>query len=612
MHAFWYFIRQMLRQRARVAIILLFASLSAGGIGASLVGLGPLLKMVLDKDEGKSLVSIAHEFNAGDHWIEVPQWLIDQLPEDRFDGVVFIIASLLLATTISSICNFMHLYLSGSLSISMTAKIRQKAFRTVINLPLMTVVSRGPTEFVARIVRDTVELQRGFIALTSKAVSHVAKGAAALGAAFVFDWRLTAGACVAGPLLAIVLRKIGKKVRRGTRGSLKAQEGLLRISTESLQGLRSVKANTGERAASRQFRKVNKEVVRQELKVRTARAMSSPAVEGLVILATGLLVIIAAGLIIEGSMSLPSFVLTIGALTVAGTSFRPLAGLVTEMQAAAAPAERLLDIIHEKPEQPGEAKLPALARHAKSIEFENVSLTYPGAEQQTLRDVTLRIPWGERVAIVGPNGAGKTTLASLVPRLVVQDAGIVKIDGVDIARVSLRSLRRQIGLVAQETVLFRGSIADNIAYGMGRRVSREQIVDAAKRAHADEFIRRLAGVPGGYDADIAEQGASLSGGQRQRLAIARAILRDPSILILDEATSQIDAESEAHIAAALEDFCRGRTAIIIAHRLATVVNADRIVVMEAGRIVDQGTHAALLNRCELYRRLTHTQLIATG
>jgi len=609
MHAFWYFIRQMLRQRSRVAVILLFATLSAGGIGASFVGLGPLLNMVLDKDEGKSLVSLATEFNAQDKWIKVPDFVVNVLPEDRFDGVVFIIAGLLIATTIASICNFMHLYLSGALSISMTAKIRQQAFRTVVNLPLMTVVSRGPSEFVARIVRDTVELQRGFIALTSKSVSHVAKGAAALAAAFIFDWGLTLGACVAGPLLALVLRKIGKKVRRGTRGSLKAQEGLLRVSTEALQGLRSVKANTGERAASRQFRTINREVMLHELKVRTGRAMSTPAVEGLVLIAVGALAIIAAGLIIDGSLSLPRFVLTIGALTVAGASFRPLAGLVTEMQAAAAPAERLLEILGEPPEQPGRAKLPALARHTKSIEFDGVSLTYAGAEQQTLIDISLTIPFGERVAIVGPNGAGKTTLVSLVPRLVVQNEGKVLIDGTDIAGVSLRSLRRQIGLVAQETVLFRGSIADNIGYGMGASVSREQIIDAAVRARADEFIRRI---PGGYDADLAEQGASLSGGQRQRLAIARAILRNPTILILDEATSQIDAESEAQIGAALEAFSRGRTAIIIAHRLATVVNADRIVVMEGGRIADQGTHNELLNRCELYRRLTHTQLIPSA
>jgi len=608
MHAFWQFIKQMLRHRTRVIWILIFASLSAGGVGASLVGLGPLLKIMLDEEAGNSLAGMASDYNANEPMVQVPEWVIAQLPVDRFEGVVFIIVGLVLITLISSFFDFMHMYLSGSLSVMMTARIRQQAFRTVVNLPLLTVVSRGPTEFVARIVRDTVELQRGFIALTSKAMSHVFKGSAALVAAFFIEWRLALGACVAGPLLGLVLRKIGKRVRRGTRGSLKAQEGLLRVSTESLQGLRSVKANTGERAAARSFRRINKEVVKQELAVRTARAASSPAVEGLVILAVGAIAIVAAKLILSGAMPLPSFVLAIGALAVAGTSFRPLSGLMTEVQAAAAPAERLYDIISETPEQPGRARLPGLARHARSIEFDEVSLTYPGADQPSLHRVSLTIPFGERVAIVGPNGAGKTTLASLVPRLIVPDEGVVRIDGTDIAAVNLRSLRRQIGLVAQETMLFRGTIAENISYGMPG-VSREQIIDAAKRARADEFIRRI---PGGYDADIAEQGASLSGGQRQRIAIARAILRNPTILILDEATSQIDAESESQIAAALEAFSKGRTAIIIAHRLATVVGADRIIVMEGGAIADQGTHAQLLSRCELYRRLTHTQLIASA
>jgi ATP-binding cassette, subfamily B, bacterial MsbA len=182
----------------------------------------------------------------------------------------------------------------------------------------------------------------------------------------------------------------------------------------------------------------------------------------------------------------------------------------------------------------------------------------------------------------------------------------VSIDGVDIESVNLRSLRKQIGVVTQETILFRGTVAANIAYGQDR-ATREQIIDAARRAHADEFIRRI---PGEYDADILEQGASLSGGQRQRLAIARAILRDPTILILDEATSQIDAESEHHINEALKEFCQDRTALLIAHRLSTVLNADRIVVMDAGKIVDQGRHDQLLERCELYRRLNRTQLVA--
>jgi ABC-type multidrug transport system fused ATPase/permease subunit len=235
-----------------------------------------------------------------------------------------------------------------------------------------------------------------------------------------------------------------------------------------------------------------------------------------------------------------------------------------------------------------------------------VCFTYPGAEDRALDGVDLQIAHGNRIAVVGPNGCGKTTLLSMVPRLLSPDRGTVSIDGLDLASVSLRSVRRQIAVVTQEIVLFRGSIAENIAFG-SEKAGRKRIVEAARRAHADEFISRI---PGGYDADVTEQGNSLSGGQRQRIAIARAMLRDPSILILDEATSQIDAESEAHISAAIAEFCQGRTILLIAHRLATVLDADRIVVMDGGRIIDQGRHEELLGRCALYRRLSETQLIS--
>ena len=236
-----------------------------------------------------------------------------------------------------------------------------------------------------------------------------------------------------------------------------------------------------------------------------------------------MLAIIAASQIINGTLDFDRFLLGIATIAIAGASFRPLAGLVNEIQAASAPASRLLDMLGEQPEVAKGLEAPVLARHCQSIQFSDISLTYPGADRCALEEVSVNIKFGQRVAIVGPNGSGKTTLVSLLPRLILPGSGAICIDGTDISGVDLKSLRLQIGVVTQETVLFRGTVAENISFGR-EGTTRDEIIEAAQRAHADEFVNQL---PGGYDADLAEQGASLSGGQRQRLAIARAILRDP-------------------------------------------------------------------------------------
>ena len=604
MSSFWHFAKIMLRRRAAVAWAIVFAAISAGGLGAGILSLGPMLSSILD--EGETLLAKALAYNQTDPFLAIPHWIISKLPDDRFDGVVLIIGFIAILTIVGGIANFMHQFISQTLATKTIAKVRQDMYSHVINMPLGIVIQRGPSEFVARMIRDAAELQRGLIALVSKSVTQILKGISAFAVALYFNWSLTLTAVIAAPLLILVMRKLGKRIRRGTRGSLEAQEGLLRVATETISGLRAVKANTGEQQATTWFKRINEKVVIQELRIRTARALTAPLTESLSVFVVGGLAIVAAKLIIDGEMPFENFIISLGSLAVAGASFRPLAGLINEMQAASAPAKRILEIIETRREAPETDNLPKLARHRKSIKFEHVTLKYPGTDSPAIKDISLEISHGERIAIVGPNGSGKTTLVSLIPRLVVSDQGSVFIDSVDTADVSLSSLRQQIGFVTQDTVLFGGSIAENIAFGAGE-VSREQIVDAAKRAHAEQFILEL---PGGFDANIAEQGASLSGGQRQRLAIARAILRDPSILILDEATSQIDAESEAHIGQALKEFCQGRTSIVVAHRLATVISADRIVVMQAGQIIDQGTHDELLGRCELYQRLTQTQLIS--
>ncbi len=615
MGEFLLFSRRMIRDWALLSVAFLFAVISALGMGVGLLSLVPAVKLILvpDPEHGESLPEIARYFNAAQReWmgipIEVPEWIIEAAPESRLDGVIAIVGFIAVLTVIGAFFNFMHQYVSITVATRTVANARMEIFRTAMFMPLVRVTTRGASEFIARVIRDSAAVQKGLVALMSKTVAHATQGLVLFAVAILVGKSLTLGALILLPLLAIILRKLGKRIRRGTQGSLRRQEDLLRIATEAIQGLRSVKANTAEGQAIAQFDVVNREAVRQELRARLARALSGPLIETIAIFTVGALVIFAAREIIEDRLDADSFLISLGALGLAGSKFKMIASLVNEIQAASAPARRLLDVLDEPFEEDTRTARPALPRHQRACGWVWFSLTSPGARAPAVRDIDLEIRHGQRVAIVGPNGCGKTTLLSMVPRLLVPDKGRVLIDDVDLATVSLASLRGQMAVVAQETVLFRGSIADNISFGTGH-ATRAQIEGAARRAHAHRFISEI---PGGYDATIAEQGNSLSGGQRQRIAIARAILRDPSVLILDEATSQIDAESEAHITAAINEFGRGRTVLLIAHRLATVIDADRIVVMDAGAIVDQGRHEELLGRCPLYRRLSQTQLISAA
>ena len=605
MSDFLRFFREHLAHKALLVWALVFAFAAASGLGAGLLVMIAIFKLIVDQEnEGRGLVAWAESFNGGDHMLTIPVWVIDQLPTDRFEGVVLTFVVLGILTVLGATCNFLHQYFSLTLAAKTIARVRQTAYDRVLHMPLGVVTLNGPSQFIARIIRDSAELQRGIIALTGKAVANVTKGAAAFAFALFTGGKLTLAALLIVPIVMIVLRKLGKRIRRGMRGALQGQEELLRIATESVQGLRAVKANTGETAALAEFARHNENVVRQELRARTAKALSSPLLESIAIFAFGGLAMYAAKEIIDERITFDSFIVAMVALGIAGSSLKPLAGIVNELQAASAPARRLAEILSHPHEEPDEMTKPDLPRHRKSISFEEISLTYPNAPVPALDNVSLSVKHGQRVAIVGPNGSGKTTLLSLLPRLLTPCAGRVLIDGQDISQYNLKSLRTQIGVVTQETVLFRGTIEENIAYGM-TNPSHELIVDAAKHARAHGFITSL---PDAYESKVLELGASLSGGQRQRLAIARALLRDPTILILDEATSQIDAESEAQISEAIIDISENRTVILIAHRLATVIDADDIVVMDDGKIVDRGRHDELLERCELYRRLTHTQL----
>ena len=598
MSPFWHFAARMLKSKGQLAAAVACATVSAGGLGTGLVALAPVLDLLL-----RSGGTLGSWVRANAPW--VPEWVVERLPADPFDGVVALFVLLAGMTVVGAAANFGHQYLSLTLCTRVVAGIRHDIFKHVVNLPLGPVVARGPSELVSRVTRDSVALQGGLVALTGKALAQVTKGAAAFLAAVWLDWRITLIALVAVPALAIPLRKFGKRIRRGMRGSLQAQERLLRTASESMSGLRAVKAASAEGESIRRFDEANRDVLREELRVRFAQAMSSPLVETISILAVSGLALVAARQIIEGKLPFETFVLALGALAAAGGSLKPLAGLVNEIQGAAAPAERLQELLDIEREDAGDRRRPALARHARSIRFEGVSFRYPGASTDALQGITLSIAHGERVAVVGPNGSGKTTMLALLPRLFDPQAGRILVDGTDIREVSVRSLRTQVGVVTQDAVLVHGTVADNIRFGL--EAGMDDVRAAARRAHADRFIERL---PQGYETPVAEGGASLSGGQRQRISIARAVLRDPSILVMDEATSQVDAESEEQINAAIREFGAGRTTLVIAHRLSTVLAADRIVVMDGGRVVASGSHEDLMGACDVYARIARTQLVA--
>ncbi len=642
MKEFFRFAKGMLRYRTKLICALVFAMLGAGGLGAGLLGAQPVLSAILSPPDKKierkiaewsaeqsgalspsmvgsladrltsetsrarTLPQMATQLNTHINGA-IPQAWIDQLPTSPYAAVLWIVLGLACVTIVASLANFLHEYLSMTIVTQTVADIREQVFRHTIHLPMKTLLSSGPTAQVTRIINDCGELSGGMNNLLNKAVGLSFKATVSMAAAFVIDWRLASIAIPTVIVLGFIIRKLGTRIRRAARGGMQARGGVLQTAGEVVENLRVVKTSTAESRESARFHDANRAWVKQDMRMRTAKAVSSPLVEAITLFALGGLCLIAAKAILDGHLEADSFITTMAALGIAGGCLKPLTGLSNELQVASAAATRVREVLNTPQEDGYQADRPALARHHATLEFDRITYTYPRGHQPALHEISLSIRHGETVAFVGPNGSGKTTLLSLVPRLLEPDEGQGRllIDGVDISTVSLASLRGQIGVVTQDTVLFKGTVRSNLVYGVSS-ATEEQVREAARKARAEEFILSK---PKGYEGEIGERGSGLSGGQRQRIAIARAILRDPAILILDEATSMIDADSEAKIAAALDEFSQGRTCLIIAHRLSTVIHADRIVVMDHGRIVDVGTHDVLMGRCATYRLIAEHQLV---
>lgn len=514
-------------------------------------------------------------------------------------------AMLIGVALVLAIASASRFYLVTTVGERVVADIRAAVFGHLARLSPSFFDTAKTGEVISRLTADTTQIKSAVGVSVSIALRNLIMFVGALAMMVVTSPRLSLYAVAAIPILVLPLVAFGRDVRRRSRLAQDRLADASAYANENIQAVRTMQAFTAERTVTGRFVAAAEEAFTTARAANRARAILTAVVIFLVFSSVVAILWAGAQEVLAGTMSsgrLSQFVLY--AVFAAG-ALSELSQVWSDISQAAGAAERLVEILAVEPEVKAPARPLALPEPARGeVSFVAVRFAYPvRPDARVLDEVSFEVRRGEKIAIVGPSGAGKSTLFSLLLRFYDPAGGVVRFDGVPIAEVDPEALRRRIALVPQDVAIFAASVADNIRYGRPE-ADDAAVVEAARLAFADEFITRL---PGGYASQIGERGVTLSGGQRQRIAIARAILRDAPLLLLDEATSALDAESETMVQKALERLMEGRTTLVIAHRLATVLNCDRILVMDEGRIVEEGSHAELVARGGLYARLAELQ-----
>jgi len=513
---------------------------------------------------------------------------IDEDKQSKKEAVQIILILMIIATAIRCFARFWQDFLSIKVVNIAVNHIRRDMFAHMVNMPIKYFDAERPSDSVSRIIKDTEGTGHGIKVLLGKAIREPSKAIFTLVFAFLINWQIVLIFMCGAPFVGITISKFGKKIKKSTRHSLVSWSQMLGKLEETISGLRAVKVYNRQKTESSEYAQINDNLLRHQNKIAKVDSATGPILEVLGMLAGSAGLLFALNWVFTGELDEAQFFTLLILLGSSAESFRKSSNVWNTMQHSAAAAERIFNLldqeIEKEPDKPAE-----IGEIENSIEFKDVVFSYPSSSEPVLNGVNISVKAGCNIAIVGPNGSGKTTLLNLLPRFYDADSGKIMIDGINVRDISLKSLRDKIAVVSQKIITFNTTIAQNIAYGKSDATI-DEVISAAKHSYAHEFIVNL---PAGYDTVIGEDGVGLSGGQLQRIVIARAILKNPQILIFDEAMSQVDADSEAKIAKALSEITTNRTSFVIAHRFSTVVNSDVIAVMNDGKIIATGKHSEL-------------------